>query len=301
MVIDVWPPIAPTAELMQHVQDNFPEEMLGYLRGFYKVNGLSLNTARKLMGRIGAFFSFEQFMDSLDAAGISNCCLSGFDERSSVGAPFVPTEMVAPIIQKYPHRFIGFAGVDPLRGMPAVRELEMWVRTYGFRGVSFRPFMIGYPPNHRKYYPFYAKCVELNILVSIHASGSWSASRVADVGHPRYIDEVAVDFPELKIIVSHAGFPWVLEATILAWRHPNVYLDLAAHRSKYYDQPGSGWLPLLNYGQTTVRDKILFGSGWLLLGKQPVRILEEFRALPVKPEVLNAWLHDNAARLFSLQ
>lgn len=300
MVIDVWPPIAPSAELMQHVRDNFPQEMLGYLRVFYKVREISLDLARKLMNRVSESLSFEHFMDSLDAAGITHCCLSAFDERSTVGVPFVPTEMVAPLIQKYPERFIGFAGVDPLRGMPAVRDLEMWVRTYGFCGLSLRPFMIGHPPNHRKYYPLYAKCVELDIPLSIHASASWTDTRVLDIGHPRYIDDVATDFPELKIIVSHAGFPWVLEAIILAWRHPNVYLDLAAHRSKYFDQPGSGWLPLLDYGQTTVRDKILFGSGWLLLGKRPNRILDEFRALPLKPEILNAWLYQNAARLLKI-
>src|SRR5207245_2653930 len=84
----------------------------------------------------------------------------------------------------------------------------------------------------RHYYPFYAKCVELGILLSIHTSANWTSVAVNDLGHPRHLDPVARDFPELRIIMSHGGYPWVLEACLLAWKYENVYLELAAHRGE---------------------------------------------------------------------
>ena len=132
--------------------------------------------------------------------------------------------------------------------MDAVRELEQLVRDRGFRGLSVRPFMIGLPADDRRYYPLYAKCVELDVPVSIHSSANWTTVAVSDLGHPRHIDVVAADFPELKIVMSHAGYPWVLESVLLAWKYPNVYLELAAHRPKYLATPGTGWEPLLRYG-----------------------------------------------------
>src|SRR5207249_3984167 len=82
-------------------------------------------------------------------------------------------------------------------------------------------------------------------------------------------DAVATDFPELDIVMSHAGYPWVLEAALLAWKYPNVYLEVAAHRPRYLATPGTGWEPLLRFGATTIKEKVLFGTGWFLLGRPP--------------------------------
>jgi predicted TIM-barrel fold metal-dependent hydrolase len=92
----------------------------------------------------------------------------------------------------------------------------------------------------------------------------------------------------------------VLEAVLLAWKHPNVYLELAAHRPRYFGLSGTGWEPLLRYGSTTIRDKVLFGTGSFLLGRSPVELVEEFRALPLKPEVMDRWLYHNAHELLAL-
>ena len=180
-------------------------------------------------------------------------------------------------------------------------ELDHWVRDRGFRGLSLRPFMINLPPDERRYYPFYEKCVELDIPVSIHASHNWTSGRPSDLGHPRHFDIIACDFPELKLILSHGGYPWVLEACLLAWKHPNLYLDLAAHRPKYFTAPGAGWESLLHYGQTTIRDKVLYGTGAFLLGMSPTAHRDEFLALPVKPEVMEQWLFGNAAALLGIE
>jgi hypothetical protein len=290
-IIDMWAPIVPVPEIMRHVVDNFADEMLGYVRVFFK-QAPTQEAFRQYAGTIQ--LSLEQVIAAFDAAGITRSLITGFDERTSVGKTFVPNALVAPIAERHPDRFIPFAGADVLAGMPAVREFERWVRERGFRGLSLRPFMIGLPADDRHYYPFYAKCAELGVPLSIHTSANWSTDVVNDLGHPRHIDVVARDFPELRIIMSHGGYPWVLEAVLLAWKYPHVYLELAAHRPKYFAEPGTGWEPLLRFGQTTIADKVLFGTGWFLLGRPPTEVVAEFRALPVKPAVMERWLGRNA-------
>jgi hypothetical protein len=293
-VIDMWAPIVPSREIIAHVAENFPLPQLGYLRVFFKSEP-SEEMVRSLFA--SAALDDEAVLARLDAAGVTRTLITGFDEASTSGKTFVSNESVAAIAARHPDRFIPFAGADIMRGAKALAELTEWVRGRGFRGLSLRPFMIGLPPDDRRYYPFYAKCIELGIPVSVHASANWTTCRPSDLGHPRHFDAVACDFPELRLILSHAGYPWVLEACLLAWKHPNLYLELGAHRPKYFTAPGAGWEPLLRYGQTTIQDKILYGTGSFLLGMTPAELLGELRALPLASEVLEKWLWRNAARL----
>jgi predicted TIM-barrel fold metal-dependent hydrolase len=290
-VIDMWAPIVPTPEIMAHVAENFPDAMLGYLRVFYRRQPTQ-DMVRTQMAAVT--LPLPDILAAFDAAGIGRILVTGFDERTSAGRTFVPNELVATLAERHPERFVPYAGVDILRGLESLRTLERLVRERGFRGLSLRPFMIGLPADDRHYYPFYAKCVELGIPVSIHTSANWSTEAVNDLGHPRHLDAVARDFPELTIIMSHGGYPWVLEACLLAWKYPGVYLELGAHRPKYLAAAGSGWEPLFRFGQTTIADKVLYGSGWFLLGRPPAELLAEFRALPLRPGVLERWLYRNA-------
>jgi predicted TIM-barrel fold metal-dependent hydrolase len=292
--IDMWAPIVPVPEVMEHVAQHFPAEMAGYLRVFYKREPRKEEFQAAARGLdVGE----EQVMSLLDQAGIGRTLITGFDEWSSVHETFIPNELVAGLAERHPDRFIPFAGIDVLTGMDGVRELEHLVRDRGFKGLSLRPFMIGLPADDRRYYPLYAKCVELGIPLSIHTSANWTTVAVSDLGHPRHIDTIAADFPELDIVMSHAGYPWVLEAVLLAWKFPNVYLEVAAHRPRYLATPGTGWEPLLRFGATTIKDKVLFGTGWFLLGRPPGQLLDEFMELPLPPDVLELWLKGNAERL----
>jgi len=293
-VIDMWAPWLPVPEMVRHLAENYPDEMLGYLRVFYKQEP---TTAAFRQQAAAIQLTVDEAVAGLDAAGIARCLITGFDERASCGKIVMPNEIVASVADRHPDRFIPFAGADVLRGLPAVRELEHWVRQRGFRGLSLRPFMIGLPADDRHYYPLYAKCAELGVPLSIHTSANWSTMVVNDLGHPRHMDVVARDFPELTIIMSHGGYPWVLEAVLLAWKYPNVFLELAAHRPKYFAESGTGWEPLLRFGQSTIASKVLYGSGAFLLGRPPAQLVAEFRALPVKPAVMERWLAGNAEAL----
>jgi predicted TIM-barrel fold metal-dependent hydrolase len=295
-VIDMWAPILPTREVMAYVSEHFPRQMAGYLRVFYKQEPRP-EEFRKIAQAIVR--DEGEVIELLDQAGIARTLITGFDEWTSAHETFIPNELVADLAERHPERFVPFAGVDLLKGMDAVRELEYWVRDRGFRGLSLRPFMIGLPADDRRYYPLYAKCVELDVPLSIHTSANWTTVSASDLGHPRHLDLVAADFPELKIVMSHAGYPWVLEAVLLAWKYPNVYIELAAHRPRYLATPGTGWEPLLRFGQTTIKDKVLFGTGWFLLGRAPAQIVEEFRALPIAEDVIERWLGANAQALLA--
>jgi uncharacterized protein len=294
--IDMWAPIVPTHDILRHAVEHFPTATLGYLRVFYKA-APTKDAFRARAQHIA--MSEDDLIAALDAAGIRRMLITGFDERSTCGETWVPNEPIAALAERHPDRFIPYVGADVGSGMEGVRAFERWVRDRGFRGLSLRPFMIDLPADDRRYYPFYAKCVELGVPLSIHTSANWTSERVSDLGHPRHIDVVAADFPELTIIMSHGGYPWVLEAVLLAWKYPNVYLELGAHRPRYFAEPGTGWEPLMRFGQTTIADKILFGSGFFLIGRAPGELLDEFRALPLRPGVMEKWLHGNAEALLA--
>lgn len=290
-VIDMWAPFVPSAEVIDDLREGFPVELLSYFEVFTKttISAEQFGAYAESLRRTD-----DQILDSLDDAGITRSLITGFDERSTCGVTFVHNASVAAVAARYPDRFLPFAGADILAGDSAVDEFERWVVEHGFRGLSLRPFMIGRPASDPAYFPCYAKCVELGVPVSIHTSADWTRTRLSDLGHPRHIDDVACRFPELTILMSHGGYPWVLQACLIAWKHPNVYLELAAHRPKYFASPGAGWEPLMRFGQTTIRNKIVYGTGGFLINRPYLQLCDEMRALPVPREVLEDWLWRNA-------
>jgi predicted TIM-barrel fold metal-dependent hydrolase len=184
--------------------------------------------------------------------------------------------------------------------MAGVRELERCVRELGFRGLEVSTFREQLYANDKKYYPLYAKSVELKIPVRVYTTMNYAADRAMDFGRPIYLDEVARDFPELTIIAALGGWPWVPELVGLARRHPNLYVDFAAHRPKYMTRPGSGFEMLLQFGNTLLQDRIVFASSWMTLGLPLKQIIQEVRELPLKDSVRPKWMYGNAARLLGL-
>jgi uncharacterized protein len=296
-VIDMWAPVVPSREIIQHMAADFPGEQLQYLEVFQRrrVSAEEFSAIAPSWARPD-----EAILADLDAAGIRRSLVSGFDEKSTCGHTFVTNESIAALVDRNPDRFIPFAGVDVMGGAETVRSLRSWVEDRGFRGLSLRPFMVGEPASHRAYWPLYSACVELHVPVSIHTSANWTRTRWSDLGHPRHLDEVACAFPDLTIIASHGGYPWVLEACLLARKHPNFYLELGAHRPRYFGTPGAGWEPLLRLGSTTIADKVLYGTGAFLLGRAYSELVSEMTALPLPQAVLERWLWRNAANLLSL-
>jgi len=208
---------------------------------------------------------------------------------------------VAELLDDYPDRFIGLARISGLQGMRGVRELERRVREQQFHALGVSALVDGIPASDRRYYPLYAKAVELNIPVRIYSSMNYATDRPYDLGHPRHLDQVAIDFPELTIIGGLGGWPWVNEMVALVRRHPKLYLDTSAHRAKYLGQRGSGWEMLIQFGNTLIQDKVLVGLSAGLVGQPHEMLIQEYMALPLKDAVKEKWLYRNAARVFGLE
>jgi uncharacterized protein len=241
--------------------------------------------------------SLDETLRRMDAAGIE----MGFLIATKAGRPghpacyHLPPAMVVDAVNKYPTRFRGMLGLDPYDGMAGVRELETMVRNHGFIGAHFYPHWYELAPDHAKWYPFYAKCCELDIPVQMQVGQSMiydPSYRLRSVGRPITLDAVACDFPELKLIGIHVGIPWTDEMIAMAWKHPNVYIGGDAHSPKYW--PESFVRFINSYGQ----DKVLFGTDFPVLDFERTRA--EVEALGFKPEVRRKLLRDNAARIYKL-
>jgi hypothetical protein len=217
--------------------------------------------------------------------------------------PFgLPNAETAALMKRFPGRFIGLAriSVNEHRGMAGVRELERLVRDEGFSALGISALVDCLPASDRRYYPLYTKAAELGIPVRIYSSMNYANDRPYDLGHPRNLDQVAMDFPELRIIGGLGGWPWVNEMVALVRRHPNLHLDTSAHRGRYLGQPGSGWEMLMQFGNTLIQDKVMVGLSAGLIGQPYETLIEEYLALPLKDTVKEKWLYGNAARVFGI-
>ena len=181
-----------------------------------------------------------------------------------------------------------------------LRELEMRVREQGFQALGVSALVDGIPAGDRRYYPLYAKAVELGIPARIYSSMNYATDRPYDLGHPRHLDQVAIDFPELTIIGGLGGWPWVNEMVALVRRHPKLHVDTSAHRAKYLGQRGSGWEMLIQFGNTLIQDKVMVGLSAGLVGQPHDTLIKEYLDLPLKDSVKEKWLYGNAARVFQI-
>jgi predicted TIM-barrel fold metal-dependent hydrolase len=241
--------------------------------------------------------ALEAYLAMYERLGARHVVIKARDVESTFGLK-IANEDVAAFCRAHSPRFIGFAGVDPNKGMAALRELEHAVRELGLCGLNLQCFEHRLRINDPRMYPLYAKCIELDIPVNIHCGINFSTDTGMDFGRPEYLDDVMVHFPELRVCASPPGWPWVQELIGVAWRHRNVWIGLVAVRPKYVGVANSGYEPLLQYGNSLLQDRIIFGSFYPMM---PVdRCLSEIDALPLKDGVRRKWVHDNAARFLRL-
>lgn len=275
-VVNIW-----TAEAHSHRPGWTDEFFLDKVKGKHDSGGISLETMLAQMDEAGIEKSF------LVAAKAGRLGLPG--------SYHMPPEVVAKAVAQYPDRFYGLVGVDPFQGMEGVRALEHAVKELGFIGAHLYPHWFELAPNHAKYYPFYAKCVELGIPIQMQVGQSLVYAKdqpCRSVGRPICLDDIACDFPELKLIGTHVGIPWTEEMIAMAWKHENVYICTDAHSPKYW--PESLVKFINSYGQ----NKVIFGSDFPVLRFK--RTIDEIDALGLKPEVREKFLRNNVQRIYSL-
>lgn len=234
----------------------------------------------------------DTFCAKMDALDVTHGVIHALDTRRTIGV-HISNETVAEFCRVHGDRFIGFAAVDPFHGMAAIAELRNAVETLGLRGLNVSCFELEMAIDDPRLYPLYATCIELGIPVTLHVGHNMSS--VLPVGNslPSMLDRVMTHFPELRVHVAPPGWPWVLELIGVALRHPGVFLGTAAVRPKYFGVSGSGYEPLLQYGRTILRERMLFGSAYPLIPVEDA--VADVEQLPLGDAVRRMWLSGNAA------
>jgi hypothetical protein len=221
------------------------------------------------------------------------------DAESFTGQPRVPNEEIAEVANANSDVLIPFASIDPHKGKRGVDEAKRLIAEHNVRGFKFHPNVQAFFPNDRMAYPLYEAIAEAGLPALFHTGQSGVGSGLPGGGgvrlkysNPMHVDDVAVDFPELKIVLAHPSFPWQDEALAVAVHKPQVYIDLSGWSPKYFPPQ------LVHHANTLLRERVLFGTDYPFI--TPDRWLADFEKLDIKPEVRPLILKENAARLLGL-
>lgn len=239
--------------------------------------------------------SMESLSDEMDEAGIHQAVIHAEHEGGEDAA--LLNETVAETVASQSARFKGIGSINI--GDRSVTEIVRQVRhvhDLGLVGLSIQPAFFNLDIDDKRLYPVYQRAEELGLVVALHTGVNYS--RVHPMKHekPEYLDQVACDFPELQLVASHGGWPWVAEYCAVARRHPTVYLEFGGIAPKYIARPGSGWDVAFNTMPNLLKTQILYGSDWPVI--PPSRAVREWQSSGLDVSTLDALLHDNAERLF---
>jgi predicted TIM-barrel fold metal-dependent hydrolase len=228
------------------------------------------------------------------------CVVFTVDATTAAGhEPAVSNEEIAELAARHSDIVVPFASVDPGRGQAGVRMARRLIEEHGVRGFKFHPSHQAFFPNDRAAYPLY-EVIEGHRLPALFHTGQTGVGAGQRGGggirlkysNPLFLDDVAVDFPDMPIVLAHPSFPWQDEALSVAVHKPQVYIDLSGWSPKYFPPQ------LVQYANTLLKDKVLFGTDYPAI--TPDRWLADFDRLAIKPEVRPLILKQNAARLLGL-
>lgn len=227
-------------------------------------------------------------LDAMDRGGVSRALISAWYAPRNV---MISNDEVAGFVAQAPDRLVGVGSVDIGRPMRAVREIRRCVGELGFKAVRVLPWLWEAPPTDRRYYPVYVACCEAGVPFCTQI-GHTGPLMPSEVGRPIYLDQVALDFPELTIVGGHIGYPWTDEAIALVTKHENVFIDTSAYTVRRYPPA------LVEFMRGHGRRKVLFGTNYPMI--EPARALEGLAALGLDAEARALFLAGNAQRVFRL-
>ncbi|MGY2082071.1 amidohydrolase family protein [Modestobacter sp. SYSU DS0657] len=228
------------------------------------------------------------------------CVAFGVDSISQTGEELVPTnEEVAELAAEHADVVIPFASIDPARGAAGVRAARRLITDHGVRGFKFHPNTQGFHPNDRAAYPLYEVIAEHGLIALFHTGQTGVGAGTPGGGgirlkysNPMDVDDVAVDFPDMDIILAHPSFPWQDEALAVATHKPRVHIDLSGWSPKYFPPQ------LVRYANSLLKNKVLFGSDFPVI--TPERWMKDAETIGLKDEVKPLIYKSNAARLLGL-
>ena len=253
-------------------------------------------SARRVFNIGNNFQPLETFFLQMDVAGIERAVLLPIDCRRARKYSVSSNEQVAELCG-LSKRFIGFASIDPLK-KGAVRELENAVKKLGLHGLKLDPALQDFRPEDRKVFPVYEAAAGLGIPLVIHTGMSWAPETPLERGHPLLLEEPIRRFPNLSFVLAHWSWPWVWEATALALKYPNVYLDTSC---LYYDSPKEFYQFVFSKQipttiiERSLRNKIVFGSNYPRV--EIKNMVHALKSLDLTEGCLNKIFKENAERL----
>ncbi len=282
-----------------------PMETAKELYNFYEFRIMAQTTFAGMLKRIGAKpgeewklaglmgkGSIEAMVQEMDEVGVQYTCMDqmmGWSRREHKLWGNYSIETMADIVKKSKGRVIAGAGYNPFRIRESLLDIERAVKDHGFKYVWAHPITFGLAANDKKMYPLYEKCIELGIPCCFQV-GQSAEPLPSEVGHPMYADEVALDFPELVMVLTHTGWPWTSEFESMTWKHPNVYGNIGAYYPSSLDQS------LVRHMDSRGQNKIMWATNALGFA----RCKKEFLELPLKDETKKKILRDNAIKVFKL-
>ena len=225
---------------------------------------------------------------AMDAGGIARSLISAWVGPKAV---MISNDEVAGFVAQAPDRLIGVGSVDIGKPMAAMREVRRCVERLGFKAIRVLPWLWEVPPTDRRFYPLYAACCEMGVPFCTQI-GHTGPLMPSEVGRPIYLDQVAIDFPELTVVAGHIGYPWTDEAVAVATKHENVYIDTSAYTVRRY--PAA----LLEYMRAHGRAKVLFGTNYPMIFHH--NALADLDQLNLDRETGELYLDGNARRIFNI-
>jgi uncharacterized protein len=213
----------------------------------------------------------------------------------------VPNEVVAEYAAAHRDRVVGWASVDP-NDQDCVGQLEYAARELGLRGLKLGPVYQHFDPTDHRHFPLWAKAVELGIPTIWHQGTTFPRDAPLKWANPIQLEEIALAFPQLVMIVAHLGHPWETETVVTIRKQPNMYADVSA----IHYRPWRMWQALVTAQEYGVEHKLLFGSDYP--SARPSQVIEGLRTvndliagtrLPrVTEETIDGILHRNHAAIF---
>lgn len=254
----------------------------------------------EVMTELGKQLSMDNFLKQLDDQEVVAHAIHNMDYGRNGDEEPEDHDYVADILKKYPDRFIGFAGFNPHKGTRSLKVVRTALTEQGYKAVVIPPYEHGLQANDRRYYPLYALCEELDVPIWIHTSINYFKDTSLYIDHPSNLEQPLGDFPDLKIIAGHGGWPWVNDMIGMMLKYENLYVDTSAFRPKYIAEPNTGWDMFLYYADRMLQDRILLGTDWLTLGMPIAEVMKEFEQWPIKDSTRSKFYWENANKLFKL-
>ena len=230
----------------------------------------------------------EWLLQSMETAGV---------EKSLIAAWYAPegtlisNEEVLALVKQYPEKFAGLASVDLRDPVTGVKTLRDYVSEHGFKGLRIVQWLWELPCTHALYYPLLTACVELDVPICLQV-GHTGPLKSSESGRPSHIERIALDFPELKIVCGHIGYPWTTEMIAVTTKFPNVYIDTSAYVPKRYPPE------LVAYMKAHGSNKVMFGTNYPMISAD--KCMDQLDLLGLDEECRRLFLEDNARRVFRL-